>query len=165
MLDQPRRQLLGIGNGAFAKSEVLADLRAMMLDRAPRPLVRTELARRDLHLPGDELHNGVRQIRVSRREAAVTRVELQQQREAKPRRAALARNQRPLIVEHRPMLDEVIQIDRRRRHGPSLTAPRRRRKRMRPAIPHVGGDQPLAAGDSILTGTPTAPADGWLNRD
>jgi len=37
MLDQPRRQLLGIGNRALAKAEVLADLRAMMLDRAPRP--------------------------------------------------------------------------------------------------------------------------------
>jgi hypothetical protein len=40
------------------------------------------------------------------------------------------------------MLDEVIQIDRRwRRHGPSLTAPRRRRKRMRRSTPHVAIDR------------------------
>ena len=155
MLDQPRRQLLGISDGALAKTEVLADLRAMMLDRAPRPLIRTELRRRDLHLARDKLHDRARQIPAGRREPAVPRIELQQQREAQPRRATLARYQRPLVIEHRPMLNEVIQIDlRRRRHGPSLAAPRRRRKRMRRATPHVAADPPLAAGDSILTGTP-----------
>jgi hypothetical protein len=45
-------------------------------------------------------------------------VELQQQRKPEPGRPALARDQHPLVIQQRPVLDHLIEIQRSR-HGRS----------------------------------------------
>ena len=125
MRPQMRRRLDG-RPGAPADDDVgrvLPDLCSMTLDRAARPLVGADICGRDLQLPRDELDCGMGQLRAVGREPTVARVVLQQQREAKPRASVLRVDERPLVVEHRPVLDKLIQINRRSRgHGPSLSA-------------------------------------------
>ena len=62
MLGQPALERVGVLHRALAKAEMRADLRPVVLDRPPRPLVGAELARRDLDLAGDELHHVGRQL-------------------------------------------------------------------------------------------------------
>jgi hypothetical protein len=113
MLGKPGGELLGVSHRAFADAKLVTDLRAMTLDRTTRPLIRTQIRGVDPQLPSDELDRRSGKVRRLAREAAVTRVVLQQQREAQPRRAVLGVDQRPLVIEHRPVLHELIQIDRR----------------------------------------------------
>ena len=112
MLSKPRGELLGVGDAALAVAQVLADLRAMTLDRATRPLVHADVHHRGLQLPSDEVDRGIGQLRAPGWKSAVARVVLQQQRKAKPRRTVLRVNERPLVVEHRPVLNKLVQIDR-----------------------------------------------------
>ena len=44
---------------------MLADLGAVILDRAARPLAQAEVSDRHLHLPGNEVHCLLRQLRAA----------------------------------------------------------------------------------------------------
>jgi len=105
---QPRLKRSCILHRALAKAKLLADLRAVILHRPPGPLVRRQLARRDVDLAGDEPGRLLRQLIRPVREPTVVGVELQQQREPKPGRAALARHQLAVTVKQRPVLDKLI---------------------------------------------------------
>jgi hypothetical protein len=97
----------------------------------------------------------------------VAGVELQQQREPKPRRAALARHQLPLPVEQRSVLHQLIQLDAHDPPDPprekfhespeteqTNTLLRCRRPSGRPAdgntreVPHPAADPELDRGDA-----------------
>jgi hypothetical protein len=110
VLCQPSLDRLRVLDRALTEAEMTADLRTVKLDRPPRELVASEVDGRGPHLAGDELDHLTRQVAVAVREAAVTAVELQHQREHEPRRAALARDQLPLAVKQRPMLDQLVQL-------------------------------------------------------
>ena len=112
MLRKPRGELFSVGDAALPVTQVLADLRSMTLDRPTRPLVHADVHGRGLQLPSDELDRGIGHLRAPGWKSAVERVVLQQQREAKPRATVLRIDERPLVVEHRPVLDKLIQIDR-----------------------------------------------------
>ena len=60
---------------------MLAYLVAVVLDRAASPLIKTQIRRRDPDLPGDERDDLVGELRAARREAAMPRIELQQEDE------------------------------------------------------------------------------------
>ena len=92
---------------------MLADLGAVILNRAARPLVKAQITDRHLHLAGNEVHRLLRQLRTAPGKPARPCVELQQQRETQLRRAALASHQLLLILEHSPVLDQLVHPDRR----------------------------------------------------
>ena len=105
---QPARQPLLVRARRLAKSGRFSDLRAVILDRAPRPLVLRKLARLDLHQAGDVAHRGRRQLCGVCREAALQFKELQQQREPETGRASLVRDQLPVAVDQRPAVDQLL---------------------------------------------------------
>jgi hypothetical protein len=96
---------------------VASDLRPVVLDRAASPLVEPELGRLDTDVPGHELDRLARELAAAARKPAGPDVELQQQREPEPGRPTLARDQHPLVIQQRPVLDQLIEIQRSR-HGP-----------------------------------------------
>ena len=84
----------------------------MVLDGTASPLVEAQVGRGYAHLAGHELHSLIRKLATPARETASPRVELQHQREPQPRRTALARDQLLLVIQERPVLDELIEIQR-----------------------------------------------------
>ena len=122
LVRQPARQPLLVRAGRLAKSARFADLRAVILDRAPRPLVLRKLARLDLHQAGDVAHRGRRQLCGVCREPALQFKELQQQSEPKTGRARLVRDQLPIAIEQRPAVDQLLGLPvATHTHEPSLT--------------------------------------------
>ena len=107
---QPFGELAAVLGAALPEPEVAADLRPVVLGRVPGPLIETKVGGGDAGLPGDELHRVVGQLRPPAREPAGACVELQQQREPQPGRPALPGGQLPLIVEQRPVLDQLVQV-------------------------------------------------------
>jgi hypothetical protein len=100
---------------------VAADLRPVVLARAARPLieselVESELGRLDTDLPVHELDRLAWKIAAAARKPAGPDGELQQQREPEVGRPALARDHVPLVVQQRPVPDQLIEIQRSR-HG------------------------------------------------
>ncbi|NHI12155.1 hypothetical protein STPH2_7526 [Streptomyces sp. KO7888] len=87
---------------------MLAYLGTVVLNRAAGPLVGVELRNRHLHLPGDEGHHLIRDLRPTPGKAPVLRVVLQQQRETQSRGAALPRDKLQLVIEHRSVLDQLV---------------------------------------------------------
>jgi hypothetical protein len=78
---------------------VAADLRPVVLDRAARPLIESELGRLDTDLPVHELDRLAWKIAAAARKPAGPDGELQQQREPEVGRPALARDHVPLVVQ------------------------------------------------------------------
>src|SRR2546428_13877366 len=74
---------------------MLAHLVAVILGRAPRPLIKPQVRRRDPDLLRDERDSLVRQLRAARREPPMPGTELNDQGEADSRRPALARGPCP----------------------------------------------------------------------
>jgi hypothetical protein len=107
---QPPGQLVRVGHRALPEPKLCADLRPVVLDRAPGPLVKAQFGRVHPDLAGDELDSFVGQLAATAREPADPRVDLQQQREPQPGRAPLARDQRLLVIQQRPVLDKLIEI-------------------------------------------------------
>jgi hypothetical protein len=147
---QPCRELLGVLDRTLPEPEMLPDLAAMPLDRAPVPVVQPELGRRHLHLVGDEPDHPVGQLGSAARETAELDVVLEQQREPEEPGTTLAREQGALVVQNRPVLNQLVELDRWI-HGPPYFPTQR------PA------DYPsnVAAGDTFLTDTPTPLAGIW----
>lgn len=56
---QPLGELAAVLGAAFPESQVAADLRPVVLDRAPGPLIEPEVGRRDADLAGNERHRVV----------------------------------------------------------------------------------------------------------
>lgn len=108
VLGQPSGQLLGVRDRALPEPQVPADLRAVVLDRAAGPLVEAQLLGRDLDLASDELDRLGGQLAAAPREPALLGIELQQQREPQARRGPFAGDQVLLVVDQRPVLDQVI---------------------------------------------------------
>jgi hypothetical protein len=80
----------------------------MRLDRATRPVVERHIRRGDADLPRYILDRGVRKLAPAARKPTLLRVEPQQQCESQPRRPALARHQRQLVINQRPSIDQLI---------------------------------------------------------
>lgn len=78
MLGEPGRQLVRVRDAALTKAQVPTALRTVVLDRPTAPLIRVQLGRGYLYLPGGELHCLARQLEPAPGEPAVLRVELQQ---------------------------------------------------------------------------------------
>nr|WP_208764829.1 hypothetical protein [Streptomyces brevispora] len=116
VLGQIRRQLLRVRDAALTEAEVLPDLRAVVLDRAARPVVGLQLRGRNPHLTGDELHGLTGRLCPVPGKPAVLRIELQQHGEAQSRRTALAGHEHLLVLQQRPVLDEFIQVQRSAGH-------------------------------------------------
>lgn len=112
VLGEPCRQLVRVRDTALPETQVPADLRTVVLDRPAAPLIPVQFGRRHPHLPGDELHRLARQLCPAPGRPAVLRVELQQHREAQSRRTALAEHERLLVPQQRPVLDQVVQVQR-----------------------------------------------------
>lgn len=110
VLGQPGRQLLRVCDTALTEAQVPADLRTVVLHRPTAPLIRVQLGRRYLYLPGDELHHLTRQLEPTPGKPAVLRVELQQHSEAQPRRTTLTRNERLLVLQQSPVLNQLLNL-------------------------------------------------------
>ena len=95
---------------ALPAPEVPADLRPVVLDCAASPFVEPEVGCRDADLAGDERDRLVVQLGPAAGEPAGPGVELQQHREPEPGRPALPGDQLPLVVEQRPVLDQLVQV-------------------------------------------------------
>jgi len=89
---------------------MLTDLRPVVLDRAASPLVEAHVARLHADLPSHILHGFVRQLGPAPREPTHLSEKLQHHREAEPRRPTLASDQLPLVIQQRPVLDELAEI-------------------------------------------------------
>lgn len=109
---QPPGQLVCVCHRAFPETQVRPDLGPVVLDGTAGPLIEAQVGRGDAYLAGHELHSLVRKLTTPAREPASPRVELQQQREPEPRRPALARDQLLLVIQQRPVPDELIEIQR-----------------------------------------------------
>jgi hypothetical protein len=107
---QPFGELAAVLGAALPEPEVAAGLRPVVVERVPGSLIETKVGGGDAGLPGDELHRVAGQLRPPAREPAGAWVELQQQREPQPGRPALPGGQLPLIVEQRPVLDQLVQV-------------------------------------------------------
>lgn len=138
-------------DAALTETQVPPVLRTVVLDSAARPLVETQLRHRNLHLQGHELHGLARQLRSAAGKPAVLRIELQEDGEAQPRRTALAGHKHLLVLQQRPVLDQLIQFQRgtgHSRRSPLRGLTHRSRTasgspaRGRPALGHSG--TPLA---------------------
>jgi len=99
------------------------DLRPVILDRAPGPLIEPQVNRLDTDLLGDERHRLIRQLPAAAGKPAAADVELQQQHEPQPGRPALAGHQLALVIEQDPVLDQLLEI-----HRPSHGRPSFRRR-------------------------------------
>jgi hypothetical protein len=93
---QPLGELGLVLLGAVTEAERAPDLRAVPLDRPPRPVVRGPFLRRHLHLLGDVRHRRYRDLPGVLREPGLHLEELQQQREPQPVRPRLV--PQPLLV-------------------------------------------------------------------
>jgi hypothetical protein len=82
----------------------------VVLGRAPGPLIKPQVGCWDADLLGDERDRVVIQLRPAARKLARPGVERQDQGEAESRRPALPGDQLPLIVEQRPVLDQLVQV-------------------------------------------------------
>ncbi len=109
---QPLGQRVRVGHRALPEAQVLTDLRPVVLDRAASPLVKTHVTRLHADLAGHILDSLVRHLATTPWEPAHLGEELQQHREAKPRRPALASDQLSLVIQQCPVLDELIEIQR-----------------------------------------------------
>ncbi|MDT0543025.1 hypothetical protein RND15_09860 [Streptomyces sp. DSM 41529] len=116
VLGQIRRQLLRVRDAALTEAEMAPDLRAVVLDRTARPVVGLQLRGGNLRLPGDELHGLTGQLCPVPGKPAVLRVELQQHSEAQSRHTALAGHERLLVLQQRPVLDQLVQVQRSTGH-------------------------------------------------
>ena len=89
----------------------------MELDRAARPLIEREVRCRHANLPGHVLDRGIRDLAPAARKPATVGIEAQQHREPQPRRPTLAGNQRQLVSDQRPAIDQLalIQLPRHAR--------------------------------------------------
>ena len=63
---QPVGELAAVLGAALPEPEVAADLRPVVLERVPGPLIETKVGGGDAGLPGDELHRVVGQLREPR---------------------------------------------------------------------------------------------------
>jgi hypothetical protein len=120
---KPLGELLGIGDAALAEPEVLADLSAVIGDRAASPLVETQIGGSDLNLAGDELDHLVEQVCTTAGEPAMLPVEPKKQRETQSRRPTLPGDQSPLTVQQRPMLNQILDIERSQSHTRGSSSP------------------------------------------
>jgi hypothetical protein len=123
---QPLRQLLRIPDRALPKAQVRPYLSPVVLDRPAGPLVEGQLVRVHVDLPGHELDRLARQLPAAAREPAHPRVELQQKCEPQPCRTSLASDQLPLVVQQRPVLNQLVQIHRSGHGRSSCRTPARR---------------------------------------
>ncbi|MEA2231766.1 MAG: hypothetical protein QOD83_1582 [Solirubrobacteraceae bacterium] len=105
---QPAGPALLVGDGGLAKPERLADLRAVILDRAARPVIGRQLIGGDSDLVGDERDRSRWDLRAIARETRLELKELQQQREPQPSRASLVGHQRPIGIKQRPRRHELL---------------------------------------------------------
>ena len=108
LLGQPPGDLVLVAARELAELERGADLRPVVLDRAPRPAVASELAEIDPDLLGDIGHRSHRDLVCALGEAGVDLEELQHQREAEPGRAGLVADQQPVLADQRPRRDQLI---------------------------------------------------------
>lgn len=134
---QPGCQLLGIVDRALPKHQLTPDLASMKLHRPARPLIQPKFGGRHSYLSRYEGDHLVRQFRSATRKPAMPAVELQQQREAQPGRTTLPGNQRLLIRQQRPALNQLIDLNRLHRRHTS-----RAHRASEPGS--------IAAGDSVL---------------
>jgi hypothetical protein len=108
--DQPLGELVGVGDAALPEPQRPADLAAVELNRAARPVVERRLGRRHANLPSHVIHRGVEDLAPAAGKPAALGVEAQQQREAEPCRATLAGHQRQLVLNQRPPVDQLVLI-------------------------------------------------------
>lgn len=118
---QPVGEFVRVGDRALPEPQVIADLAAVVFDGAAGPLVEADVRRRDLDLPRDEADGLVRELRPARGEPPMLGEELQQDRKAQARRPALPGDQLPLVIQHRPALDELVQPKRHTIHSHMVT--------------------------------------------
>ncbi|MEQ4724459.1 helix-turn-helix domain-containing protein [Nonomuraea sp. B19D2] len=108
---QPVDQLVSVGDRALPKTEMIADLAAVSLDRPARPLIQAHAAGRRLGLARDVVDHLVREVAPATRETPVLGgVVLQQQRERQPGVLVLGVDQVSLVAEHRPVVDQFIHV-------------------------------------------------------
>jgi len=87
------------------------------LHRTARPLVQPELGRRHLYLVSYEPDCRIGQLAPAAREPTMPHVELQQQSDPEPPSASLTCQQRRLVVQHRSVLNQLVEFNRSI-HGP-----------------------------------------------
>src|SRR5699024_8292405 len=116
--------LVRVGYRALAEPQKRPDLAAVILERAARPLIKPQISRCDPDLAGQIGHHLAGKLAAAARESAMQREVLQLAGEAQPRRAALARDLFQLLGDQRPLLDQLVVIDRPRHARNLLPQPR-----------------------------------------
>jgi len=90
---------------------MIADPRLVVAIGPTRPLIGAEVRCRHPHLVRDETDRGIRHLRLVTWEAAVLDIELQQQDETEPGCTPLPRRQTLLVIQQRPVLNQLIDFD------------------------------------------------------
>jgi len=111
MLSQPGGELPGVGDRAFPEPEERADLGTVILERPARPLIQPQIRGGHLHLAGNVGDRLIRKLPAAAGKPAAAVIELQQQREGQPGRAALPGDLGQLAADQRPVLDELVLVD------------------------------------------------------
>ena len=93
-----------------------SDLRPVVLDGPSSPLVKTEIRSGHGNPAGHEGHYRIGEVRSAPRKPTVAAVVLQQQSEPQRRSVPLPRQQRPVLIQQRPELDQLVQVSRCRFH-------------------------------------------------
>jgi hypothetical protein len=137
------------------------------------PVEQPQVTSRELHLPHDKLNRLVRQFTTPEREPPVPGEELQPHRQRQPRRPGLPGHQHPLVLDQRPVLDQLVFVQRTRHsrppageRGPHTTRPtspprnhantgrtRRPPSQEPERTPTTCENRQMTSGGSFLTGT------------
>jgi hypothetical protein len=124
LLGQPRAQALLVGDRRLAEPQRLPDLGPVVLDRPSLPVIAREQRRLHAHLLGEIPDRDRRYLARPAREARLELEELQQHREAEPRRARLVTHQPPVVLDQCPARDQLLRLPLRP-HGAEPRTPTR----------------------------------------
>jgi hypothetical protein len=116
LLGQPRGELLGVSHRELPEPRELPDRAVQPFRRPALPVEQPDVRRPDLHLPRDPGNRLIRQLRAARRDPAFCEEELQPQGQPQLHRPRPAGQQRELIANERPVLDQLVFVQYTR-HG------------------------------------------------
>lgn len=105
---QPGGERMAVLDGGLAEPEGLADLRAMVLDRAAGPVILEVVLVGDADLRGEVRDDGAGDLVAVLREAAVVLEVEEQDGEAQARGARLVGQEGVVGGEQRPLLDQLV---------------------------------------------------------
>jgi hypothetical protein len=95
-------------NSCLAEAQELPKLDAVILDRAPRPLIAWKQVRWHAYLPDNMDNDRARQLMHMTGKATLQGERLEQQAESETSRASLVRQELELIGQKRPVLSQLI---------------------------------------------------------